>query len=112
MSIPDLSLPQYSHLHCLIQDEYVTLYLDRTADWVISGACLHLDIHQWSPSIYKTFLVRWENIKKALYEAGYTSVYATPITSKQRKLLRMFGLRDTGVYMKSLQYMRVSLCHK
>ena len=100
----------YSHLHLLIRTDDGALYLDNTSDQFMDGAFLHFEVYRWNLSVYKRFLGVWQEVKKALARQGFKAIYATPPSKKEEKLIKMFGLKETGITVGSYKLMRIELC--
>jgi hypothetical protein len=71
-------------------------FLGLSRDEVLDIFVMHVDLHIWSTSEYKRYLVIFRNVLKLLREVGITEVYSFCDSKKEKKFNRLFGFVDTG----------------
>ena len=71
-------------------------FLGLSRDEVLDIFVMHVDLHIWSVSDYKRYLIIFGNVLNLLKEVGITEVYSFVDTPKDEKFNMMFGFIDTG----------------
>lgn len=75
--------------YVMIDDEYIKF----SVEYIEEQPFLHLELHQWSKSLYKVYLEMFDEIKQILKDMGYDAVWVL-IPDDDNKLLKfekMFG---------------------
>lgn len=93
----------------LYASEDGVLWLDTSVEGYLNGAFVHLDINNWSTSKFKFYLKVWAKAQELLIEDGYTTVYSTT-PNESLKLIKMFGLKETGITVNGYNLLRKELC--
>lgn len=96
----------------LIKTEDGTLYIENHISEMLSGVFIHWDINKWSVSKVKYYRDLWHNYITHRLIAKFGNIYAIPPTSKEEKLIKMFGFEDTGLRMRGNKLLKyVSKTH-
>jgi len=81
----------------LIETEDGCLWIENEVEHFIEGVFIHWEIYAWSVSKVKYYRELWHNIICPRLLLSYRDIYAIPPSSKEEKLIKMFGFNDTGL---------------
>jgi len=101
----------HKHITPIYSSEDGKVYIDNSVNGYLNGAFLHLELNNWSVSKFKLYKKIWVKIQEYLIAHGYEDVYAL-IPDEKEKLIKMFGLTDTGIRINKFKLLRKKLCHK
>jgi hypothetical protein len=97
-----------NHLKTIYSSDDGRVFIDTSVGGYLDGAFLHLELNNWSISKYKLYRKIWIKIQEYLLQEGYKDVYALPPDDKE-KLIKMFGLEDTGIRINTYKLLRKEL---
>lgn len=90
----------------ILETEDGALFLENKTNGYISGAFVHWEIYNWSPSKVRYYKRKWKEIVEVIFRNGVPALYAIPPTEFEEKLISMFGFKYTGLMFHGYKLMR------
>lgn len=81
----------------LIETEDGCLWIENEVNHLLSGIFIHWDIYTWSPSKVKYYKQLWNECIVGKLMNKFGKVYAIPPSEHEEKLIKMFGMKYTGL---------------
>lgn len=93
-------------MYTIYKDDDVEVLVEKEPD-IMEGVFLHLNLNNWSVSKFKRYQQILKMITKQLRDNGMNKIYATAPPGKPEKLIKMFGLKETGITFSGFKLMEV-----